>query len=240
MDVMKKIQKKALDNFNESAVTLAFLGDSVTQGCFEVYKKTEESIETIFDKESAYSTYLNNILSTIFPSVPVNIINAGISGDSALHGLERLERDVLNYNPDLVVVCYGLNDVCGGLDKLETYKNALRNIFIKLKRKKIDVIFMTPNMMNTEISVHITDSLIRGIAENTMTFQTSGLFDLYIAEAVKVCEQMDVKVCDCYKKWKTLAENGVNTTELLANKINHPNRQMNWLFAFMLFETMIS
>lgn len=50
-------------------------------------------------------------MNILYPEVPVNIVNAGISGDCAEGGLKRLERDVLSYNPDLIVVCYGLNEV---------------------------------------------------------------------------------------------------------------------------------
>ena len=97
MKIMNRIHEKANDNANKPGVTIAFLGDSVTQGCFELYKKSDGSIETVFDKTNAYHTYLNRILSLLYPSVPVNIINAGISGDNATHGFERLERDVLRY-----------------------------------------------------------------------------------------------------------------------------------------------
>ena len=37
---------------------------------------------------------------------------------------------------------------------------------------------------------------------------------------------------------KKLEQNGVDTTILLANRINHPTREMNWLFAVSLLETM--
>ena len=86
--------KKAADNWNEPGVTIAFLGDSVTQGCFELYRKGEEGFETYFDKNAAYHMHLSKILSVIFPTVPVNIINAGVSGGSATHGLERMDRSV--------------------------------------------------------------------------------------------------------------------------------------------------
>jgi hypothetical protein len=36
-----------------------------------------------------------------------------------------------------------------------------------------------------------------------------------------------------------MAQNGVDTTELLSNKINHPIREMNWLFAYSLVEEMM-
>jgi hypothetical protein len=49
---------------------------------------------------------------------------------------------------------------------------------------------------------------------------------------------MDIPVCDCYALWKTLYKSGVDVTELLANKINHPTRDMNWMFAYELVKTM--
>ena len=99
---------------------------------------------------------------------------------------------------------------------------------------------MTPNMMNTKISPHLTNQLTINVAKDVMQRQLDGTLDNYIVEAKKVCEKYEIKVCDCYKKWKTLSENGVDVTELLANKINHPTREMNWLFAYSLVETMFS
>ena len=56
----------------------------------------------------------------------------------------------------------------------------------------------------------------------------------------KLCEKENIAVCDCYAKWKKLYDGGVDITELLANKINHPTREMNWLFAYSLVETMLT
>lgn len=239
MNIMNKLKQKALDNWNHEGVTIAFLGDSVTQGCFEVFMRTETDIDTVFDKECAYHEYLSQILSVLYPTVPVNIINAGISGDNAPHGLQRLQKDVLRHEPDLVVVCYGLNDVCQGLVQLEQYKNALRGIFHEIQKTKTEVIFMTPNMINTEVSVHITDPIIRNLARDLAKIQNEGIMEAYMEGAIGVCAECGVTVCDCYHKWKRLADNGVNITELLANRLNHPSRQMNWLFAISLMETML-
>ena len=43
---------------------------------------------------------------------------------------------------------------------------------------------------------------------------------------------------DSYHKWKNMAKNGVDTTRLLANRINHPNYAMHDFFAYWLVETM--
>lgn len=238
MDIIKKFVAKANDLGNKPAVTIAFLGDSVTQGCFEVYRKNETAIETMFDKNNAYHEHLAKIFSVLYPNVPVNMINAGISGDNAPHALQRLEQDVLCHNPDLTVVCLGLNDCGSGLGGIKNYTDALRNIFLKLKENNIETIFMTPNMMNTYISCHINDELIKKVANDIQKLQNNGVLDEYIKAAKTVCVDCEVVVCDCYAKWKRLYECGVDTTELLANRINHPSREMNWLFAISLLETM--
>lgn len=79
MRTLKKLIERQYDNHNPP-VTVAFLGDSVTQGCFEVYKKNETSIETVFDKSAAYHRYFEMIFDLLTPKAPVNIINAGVSG----------------------------------------------------------------------------------------------------------------------------------------------------------------
>jgi len=38
------------------------------------------------------------------------LINVGQAGDTATGGLQRLERDVIAYRPDLVIISYGMND----------------------------------------------------------------------------------------------------------------------------------
>lgn len=238
MKILEKIMAKQKDLFGAECVTIAFLGDSVTQGCFEVYPVTE-GLGVVFDEEHCYHNCLKKMFAYLYPEVPVNIIKAGISGSRADSGAERLERDVLRYHPDLVVVCFGLNDSGGGIENLENYKQSLGTIFSKLKEKNIDVIFMTPNMMNTRVSLKITDSRIRKVAEEKCRIQKEGIMDLYMEAARSVCREHGVLLCDCYKKWKQMEEMGVDTTEMLSNYINHPSREMSWLFAVSLFETIM-
>lgn len=240
MKIIQKMADKARDPYHREGVTVAFLGDSVTQGCFDIYKNERGGIETYYDKKSAYETRVFDIFCTLFPSVPVNIINAGISGDSAPHGLERLSRDVLRHEPDLCVVCYGLNDCGTAANSIERYVSALRGILQGLAEHGIETIFMTPNMMNTKVSPHLTDPDFIRLAGETAKKQNDGLFDAHIEAARALCHEMHVPLCDCYAIWRRLAEAGVDTTELLANKINHPVPEMNRLFAYELVKTMFA
>ena len=240
MKITEKLSTKLNDNRNNEGVVIAFLGDSVTQGCFELYKKENNVVETIFDQSSSYERSVADILAMLYPSVPINVLNAGISGDTSGRGLLRVERDVLRHEPDLTVVCYGLND-CGLDEKsVATYTENLRGIFEKILESGSELIFMTPNMMNTKVSPHITDPDFIRIAEGTQVKQNEGHFDAHIESARRLCGEMNIPVCDCYAIWKRLSECGVNTTELLSNKINHPTREMNKMFAYELVRTMLS
>lgn len=237
MNIIKLISQKSEYLRTAKIPTIAFLGDSVTQGCFEIYQ-LGEGIQTIFDPTHGYHAYVSKILATLFPSAPVNIINAGISGDRASGGLSRLTRDVLSHNPDLCVVCFGLNDSGAMLEGLDTYKDSLAGIFKQLSAANCEVIFMTPNMMCTKISPHVTEESFKKIAVTSAKRQNDGILDAYVEIGKQTAEKYGAKVCDVYGKWKRMAEYGVDTTNLLANYINHPTRDMNYLFAYSLVETM--
>ena len=239
MKIIEKIAAKGRDRQGRPTPTIAFLGDSVTQGCFEVYYKNDGNLEAVFDKSHAYHKYLYDILTVLFPEAPVNIINAGISGDNAPRGAERLERDVLSHHPDLTVVCFGLNDCGKEWEGIPRYTAALRDIFTRLKAAGSEVIFMTPNMMNTEVSCHTPGEDLRKFAGKIAERQNAGVLDAYVDAAKKVAEELEIPVCDVYAKWKRMAALGVDTTDLLSNYINHPTREMNRLFAYSLIETMM-
>ena len=154
MKILEKMKKKQTNLTANEPVTIAFLGDSVTQGCFECYLTSPTTLETVFDYPSAYSTRLREMFALLYPNVQVNIINSGISGDGTYGGVARLERDVLRYQPDLVVVSYGLNDAATGGDAdLEGYGERLAEIFRKVTATGADCIFLTENMMNTKTAI---------------------------------------------------------------------------------------
>ena len=238
MNIVNLLKKNNEDFWNVKKPTIAFLGDSVTQGCFDIYYDNDGKCDTFFEQEYAYHRYVAKILGMLYPKVPVNIINAGLSGDNVVHGLERLERDVISHNPDLTVVCFGLNDCARGDDGLELFYNSLVEIFTKLKEAGSEVIFMTPNMMNTSVSPHIKKEFVSS-AEMAMKWQMNGDLERHVEAGMRAANDCDVRICDVYSKWKTLYQNGVDVTELLANKINHPTHEMNWLFAYSLVEEMM-
>lgn len=204
------------------AITIVAFGDSVTHGFLA---KGEINYEMV------YWERLRQKILRVKNYVPVNVIDSGIGGDNTQGGLKRIDEQVIAHNPDLVIVCFGLNDIVG---ELETYTSSLRSIFEKLKECGTDIIFMTPNMFNT----YVTDDTIydREFAHLTAEYQQDGgKMDLFMNSAIALANEMGVTVCDCYSKWKELSKTQ-DTTLLLANRINHPKAEMHELFANELFK----
>lgn len=222
---MKISEKISLDRAGlekYGPITIVAFGDSVTHGAV--------AFEEI-NYETVYWNRLKQKINQKRSYMPVNVINAGIGGINAVSSLPLMEDRVLKYAPDLVIVCFGLNDVNG---ELSVYLDSLKEMFARLKEKDIDTIFMTPNMLNT-YSADDTPAVYKEYSIKTAEMQNSGRMDLYMESAVKLAEEMGVPVCDCYSKWKELSKTQ-DTTLLLANRINHPAKEMHELFAQSLFD----
>ena len=239
MKILQKINAKNNDIYQVKPVTIAFLGDSVTQGCFECYFD-DNGVQTVFDAKSAYPTRVKEILNTLYPSAQINIINSGISGDNVVNGNNRFERDVAPFNPDLVVVAFGLNDSCQGKEKVEQYTTALKSIFEKVKKLGAECIFIFQNMMNTRVSCHLKEEREKELAKHFANIQNNGVLDIYYEAAKDVTKENDVPFCDIYGAWKRMYESGVDITELLSNKYNHPIREFHYYTAMKVVETIFN
>ena len=202
-------------------INIVIFGDSVSHGAVNGY----------IDYENVYWNLLKKRLNQFRDYMPVNMINASIGGTTAKESVPRMEKQVLVHCPDLIIVCFGLNDVNG---TLEEYLDSLQQIFNKCKEAEVDVIFMTPNMLNTYVAEDAPVQY-KEYAAKTAEMQNSGQMDRYMYAAIDMAKQMDVAVCDCYSQWKKLAETE-DVTMLLANRINHPISEMHHLFADELYK----
>lgn len=222
MLIKEKINLDVQGLVKNGPITIVAFGDSVTHG---VLAPDEINYETV------YWNRLKKKINNLNNYVPVNVINAGIGGITAKWSVDRMDSQVLSHNPDLIIVCFGLNDVNS---PLEEYLDSLQVIFDKGLKSGAEVIFMTPNMLNTTVAED-TPKQYYEYAIKTAQMQNDGKMDLYMENAIKLAEKMGVKVCDCYKKWKKLSETQ-DITYLLVNRINHPTKEMHELFAQSLFE----
>ena len=237
MKIIERISAKNVDIYGAEPITIAFLGDSVTQGCFECYFD-DKGVQAVFHAKSAYPTRVKEILNILYPAAQINLINAGISGDNAVNGNNRFERDIAPYKPDLVVASFGLNDACGGKEKLKDYTVALESIFGKVKNLGAECIFVFQNIMDTKVSHNLKEDREKDLAKFFAGIQNGGITDIYYKAAKETALKCGVKFCDIYSAWKKMEESGVDTTELLANYYNHPKREFHYYTAIKIIEKM--
>jgi len=220
VNITEKIHLDKEGLMKEGPITIVAFGDSITHGWVN-----ELNYETV------YWNRLRKKILQVKDYVPINVINAGIGGVTAKSSLARMERQVFSHHPDLVIICFGLNDVNGSM---EEYLDSLEKIFDKCNQAHVQSIFMTPNMLNTYVAKDTAEQYLE-YAASTAEFQNSGRMDRYMEAACILAEKKEIKVCDCYSMWKELSKTQ-DTTLLLGNRINHPTEEMHELFAQSLFE----
>lgn len=97
-----------------------------------------------------------------------------LSGDTAAGGIRRLDSDLLTYNPDVVIMMFGMNDIgrnyyikgsyneqveANRASQLEKYKNNMNIILDRLLDEGIEVILCTPTPFD-DVSVTNNESNI--------------------------------------------------------------------------------
>lgn len=221
MDIRKKLLFDINDIKKYGAINIVIFGDSVSHGAISGYN----------DYDNVYWNRLRRKFNEYRDTVPVNMINSAIGGTTSTESVARIESQILKHEPDMVIVCFGLNEVNR---PLEDFMTSLKTIFSKCMAAGAEVIYMTPNMLNTYVAEGTREMHLEYAAKMAHC-QTSGIMDNYIYSAINLAKEMGVAVCDCYSEWKKLAETE-DTTQLLANKINHPIPEMHGLFADKLYE----
>jgi lysophospholipase L1-like esterase len=80
----------------ESGSTILAFGDSLTYG-------------TGTSRENSYPSVLEKLTG-------IEVINAGIPGETSGQGLQRLPGLIERYQPDLIIICQGGNDILRKMD----------------------------------------------------------------------------------------------------------------------------
>ena len=226
----KRIHSKAL-NVSEAPVLIVALGDSVTQGAME-HGQLSPSI--------VYHRIFQEKLETFFPNTSFSTINAGVSGDSSLQGLERLERDVLSHSPDLVLVAFGLNDCIGGVEQLSQFCDTLAAIADRVRgESEADLVFLTPPFMACQRSARI-HPVHEGFVDVIINAQTSGALSAFAAGIRKVAKEKSALLVDVHTEWERLQRQGVNVESWIINGLNHPDARGHRIAADLLFHRVLT
>lgn len=241
MKVTNLIAARSADAFANRPARIVCLGDSVTHGCFEVYMNRHGNIDTVYRSDAGYVRMLQDYLFRLFPASAVTVINSGISGDGTVGALKRFDRDVAAFSPDLVTVNLGLND-CMGADidaSLTAYRANMAEIFARIHALGAEAMLVTPNMMCSYVDPALPDGILKDIAAEAARRQEGGVLTAFVDAARETAREKGIPVADAYADWQAMARAGVDTTALLANRINHPDSDMHRLFLNRIIEQLL-
>jgi len=207
----QRIADKLGDPASPSPLLVAF-GDSVTQGWMG-----EEELRPA----CAFPALILAGLQSQVPSCSFNLINAGVGGETVTKAADRLDRDVLSHQPDLVIVGFGLNDSAAGHAGVAAFTEQLRLTVRAIRETGADLLLMTPNMMCHELTARIAPKW-KPSAPKLRERQIHGVLAAYSEAICRVGKEERVPVADVYAQWKRLRATGVDTDAMLANGLNHP------------------
>lgn len=212
------------------------VGDSVTAGHFEflldfaaVEKMRVEGILTpdvfgeVVDVLNGYVDRFRQKLIEKYEATSVSVVNSGIAGDTILGIERRLDRDVLRYQPDLVLVNASLNWMkhCGSNAE---YRRALKAVVLRIQNEtKAEIVLLTPNAV---LPPPVPTPLDH--PDSTLDDRVQIIRD--IAEELSVC------LVDTYKIWEAYKAQGYPIKELLANGSNHPSTAGHEVYARALMQ----
>lgn len=108
----------------------------------------------------SYTFYMQLYLDLRYPGLGVEMLNGGISGDTAGGGIRRWESDILPKEPQTVMVMFGMNDVGRGnyataepnaqvaaarKRSLAAYRKNMSALAAKIEKSGVRAYFVTPS-----------------------------------------------------------------------------------------------
>jgi lysophospholipase L1-like esterase len=121
-----------------------------------------DSITEYGERPGGYLLLLRRTLAALYPQQPIEVINAGVSGDKSSDMALRFSWSVLDRKPELLTIHVGLNDVWHGLPRKQNYgieltgvslpdfRRNLEEMVIKAKKARIRVLLIAPTLIQED------------------------------------------------------------------------------------------
>ena len=121
------VMKKAAAGQN---ITVAALGGSITEGFHSSCP------------EKSYAGIMRKWWEDKFPNITVQYVNAGIGATDSYLGLHRARRDVLQFQPDFIIVDFTVNDQAEEFYG-KSYERLIRTLLGTESNPAVVLLFMT-------------------------------------------------------------------------------------------------
>jgi len=139
--------------YNSQPVTIVAYGDSITWG----YER-DSNTGRVTQVKNPYPKILENELRKKYGYRHVKVINRGHPGWTSIQALKNVEKEVLSYQPDLVISMFGINDARGHSKysphsqpiPVDQYKENSQQLLRKLQEKEIEVVVISPTLFTSK------------------------------------------------------------------------------------------
>ena len=106
---------------------------------------------------TGYPKYATELITEMFPQANIEFINLGISGNRTDQLFDRLYRDAIELEPDVISILIGINDIWHrhGADRIETTDEQIatnyRAILTRLKQQtNAKIMILSPYLLDCE------------------------------------------------------------------------------------------
>ncbi len=130
-------------------VTIACIGGSITQGTI-----SGGSDDAGVGFKKCYADIYFEWWENTFPDTEFTFINAGIGATDSYLGVHRVQKDVLDAQPDLVLVEFSVNDADSVTYKT-SYDNLVRRILLADNHPAVMLLFMGQTNGATALGSHV-------------------------------------------------------------------------------------
>ena len=133
--------------------TILFIGDSITD-C-----SRSRPIGKGMGLGGGYVSLVDSMLVSDFPEKEIRVLNLGINGNRITDLESRWKRDVLDLEPDWLVVLIGINDVWRQFDRpsdqnqvtIELFEKTYRTLIMNIKSSLSGLILLSPYFIETDL-----------------------------------------------------------------------------------------
>ena len=116
----------------KKGIRIVVLGDSVTFGYRVPVAFHREKPGDFHATEKPWPLLLDEVLRTKFPGREIEVLPLACPGYTSGQGLAWLQRDIASLAPDIVLACFGWNDVrAAGLPDRATMPTASFQVFVR-------------------------------------------------------------------------------------------------------------
>ena len=205
----RSISLKQIDLFSPCIVCF---GDSVTFGWNLVY-------------EYSYPSQLEKLLVKDF--LQIKVINSGIGGDTIKDANKRLDKDVVSFKPDIVIINFGLNDgmISGSVPNIDIkdFENYYNDLIKKLQFNDLKIIILGINP--------VTELFAEKESENYRKKQRE-VYEIYNEKILEIAKNNNLEHIDLREAFNKETD----PVEYIQTDGVHPNKKGLNLIAELVYE----